>query len=341
MATVTDFLAHAPAGSPTNEFFSFFGDGTTGYYGETFVARASNLTQIEFDIDPVLGGRPGTTDYKALVASVTLAADGSFLRPAQLLFESAPLSFTPDGVTFWQRVTVPVTGLSLAEGQTYVLLLNANFGGNEGGGDALVAGNGFNETFPGDPNGGFVFAHGNTGSTASDFRSLSWGTLAGDLAYRLTYDQPPPPPGMVLNGTNKDDNITGRDGDDVISGGNGADTIDGAGGNDRINGGNGNDLLFGDAGDDILDGGGNGADTLNGGSGNNTLTGGNGRDNFVFGSRHSGTTPSPTSSLVRIISCSMASMWPARPTPATTSWSRWRRAVRCCLSASKSPIGRS
>jgi Ca2+-binding RTX toxin-like protein len=284
MATVTDFLTHAPTG----EFFAFFGDGATGYYGETFVARASNLTQIEFDIDPVLGGRSGPTDYSVLVASVTLATDGSFLRPDQVLFESAPLSFTPDGVTVWQRVTVPVTGLRLTADQTYVLLLNANFGGNDGGGDARVAGNGFNDSFPGDPQGGFVFAHGNTGSTATDFASLLWGRLPGDLAYRLTYDQPPPPPGIVSNGTNKDDNITGGDGDDVLSGGNGGDTIHGAGGNDNINGGNGNDLLFGDAGDDILDGGGNGADTLNGGSGNNRLTGGNGGDNFDFGSFASG-----------------------------------------------------
>jgi len=280
MATVTDFLAHAPE----NEFFAFWGDGATGYYGATFVAQASDLTQIEFDIDPVLGSGAGPADYTVLVASVTRAADGSFLHPDRVLFQSAPLSFTPDGVAVWQRVAVPVTGLSLSAGQTYVLLLNANFGGSDGGGDAKVAGNGFNLTFPGDPLGGFVFAHGDAGSTASDFASLSWRTLAGDLAYRLTYDQPPPPPGEVWTGTNKDDNKTGTDGNDVLSGGNGADTIRGAGGNDQINGGNGNDLLFGGAGDDILDGGGNGADTLNGGSGNNTLTGGNGRDNFDFDS---------------------------------------------------------
>jgi len=54
MATVTDFLAHAPE----NEFFAFWGDGATGYYGATFVAQASDLTQIEFDIDPAWGRAP-------------------------------------------------------------------------------------------------------------------------------------------------------------------------------------------------------------------------------------------------------------------------------------------
>ena len=69
--------------------------------------------------------------------------------------------------------------------------------------------------------------------------------------------------GIVINGTNQKDTLTGGAGDDTISGGNGKDE------------------LFGLAGDDIL-GGDNGFDILNGGLGNDTLTGGNGPDLFVL-----------------------------------------------------------
>lgn len=69
--------------------------------------------------------------------------------------------------------------------------------------------------------------------------------------------------GIVINGTNQQDTLTGGVGDDTISGGNGADEI------------------YGLAGDDII-GGDNGPDLLNGGLGNDILTGGNGPDTFVL-----------------------------------------------------------
>jgi Ca2+-binding RTX toxin-like protein len=286
MATQTDdFLTH-----PVQESFSAWGDGPTGYFGQTLVALAPNLTQIEFEIDPFVSGfGPGPTNYTVLVASVSLDSNGNFLHPDQVLFESTPLTFRVDGSDFnWERVSVSVEGLDLTVGETYAFLLNANFGGNAGRGAARVAGIGVDEDAPPEPAGTAFAFHGNLGSTAADFGASGWFLLSGDLAYRLTYDDTPRPPGIVLPGTNKDDDLVGTAGDDEISGGNGSDTISGAGGDDKINGGNGNDLLFGDAGDDILDGGSNGADTLNGGSGNNTLSGGNGKDNFDFGSSASG-----------------------------------------------------
>ena len=69
--------------------------------------------------------------------------------------------------------------------------------------------------------------------------------------------------GIVDNGTNKKDTLTGSAGDDVLSSGNGGDE------------------LYGLAGDDSL-GGDNGPDLLNGGPGNDVLTGGNGPDIFVL-----------------------------------------------------------
>jgi Ca2+-binding RTX toxin-like protein len=283
MAT-EDFLTH-----PDDEFVSDFGDGVTGYFGQTFVAIASNLTQIEFELDPFVGFGPGPTDYTVLVASVILDSNGNFVRPDQLLFESEPLTFTVDADDFaWQPVTVPVSGLDLTAGQTYIFLLNANFGGNAARGAARIAAIGVGEDLPIEPGGNAVFLHQNNGSIALDFASDDWFNLQDDLAYRLTYDDTPPPPGIVLPGTNKDDDLVGTAGNDELSGNNGADTIKGLGGNDKLNGENGNDNLSGGTGDDILDGG-NGADTLNGGSGTNTLTGGHGRDNFDFDASAFGT----------------------------------------------------
>jgi hypothetical protein len=108
---VTDFLAHQPG-----EFIAEFGDGVTGYFGQTFIAQASNLTQIEFELDPFLAFGAGTTDYTVMVASVT-SAPGSF-HPDQVLFQSAPLTFTTDGDELnWQPVSVAVSGLNLTAGR--------------------------------------------------------------------------------------------------------------------------------------------------------------------------------------------------------------------------------
>ena len=70
---VADFLAHQPG-----EFISQFGDGVTGYFGQTFIAQAANLTQIEFELDPFMGFGAGTTDYTVMVASVTFAPARAF-----------------------------------------------------------------------------------------------------------------------------------------------------------------------------------------------------------------------------------------------------------------------
>ena len=285
MAT-DDFLAH-----PVGEFISPFGDGPTGYMGQTFVADASNLTRIEFELDPILGWGDGPTNYNVLVASVILNSAGNFVRPDELLFESAPRTFNVDGVQLnWQRVSVDVSGLDLVAGQTYVFLLNANFDGNAARGAANVAGIGVDEDVANEPEGNAVFLNANTGSIESDFAFsglVGWFNVQGDLAYRLTYADTPPP-GIINTGTNKDDNLVGDAGDDELSGGNGADTIRGLGGNDKLKGQNGNDNLFGGTGNDDLDGG-NGNDSLNGGAGNNRLTGGNGADGFHFDDSATGT----------------------------------------------------
>jgi hypothetical protein len=83
-----------------------------------------------------------------------------------------------------------------------------------------------------------------------------------------------------IDGTERDDNISGlvdnslvvgKAGNDIIKAGNGDDLIQGGTGNDKIFGGNGNDILFGGLGDDILTGG-KGADVFYCGVGRDTIT---------------------------------------------------------------------
>jgi Ca2+-binding RTX toxin-like protein len=106
--------------------------------------------------------------------------------------------------------------------------------------------------------------------------------------------------GVLINGTNNNDTLTGGDGNDIINGlgGNdaiaglgGEDSLYGNGGNDYILGGLGYDKLFGGQGNDTLDGGKNddilrgdkGNDSLSGKEGNDLLIGGAGNDNLSGG----------------------------------------------------------
>ena len=102
-----------------------------------------------------------------------------------------------------------------------------------------------------------------------------------------------------LRGGGGDDWLVGRGGADLLDGGAGRDFLDGGAGKDRLGGGQGaddlrggggEDELFGDqgaddlrggAGRDVLDGG-LGADLLDGGEGDDVLTGGAGSDRFRF-----------------------------------------------------------
>jgi hypothetical protein len=76
--------------------------------------------------------------------------------------------------------------------------------------------------------------------------------------------------GMIINGTEGNNRLTGGSGNDVINGNGGNDRLNGGSGADTLNGGAGKDELNGGSGNDILDGG-SGSDELEGGSGNDTL----------------------------------------------------------------------
>ncbi len=74
-----------------------------------------------------------------------------------------------------------------------------------------------------------------------------------------------------LEGSTRNDTLTGDDGANAIFGGAGNDVVTGNGGNDVLNGFTGSDIVSGGAGDDVIDGGMTGAlgeiDTLSGGAG--------------------------------------------------------------------------
>ncbi len=91
----------------------------------------------------------------------------------------------------------------------------------------------------------------------------------------------PTPTGLLVKGTNGNDNLLGGAQNDTITAFNGNDTAAAGSGNDYVDGGSGNDSLSGEAGNDTLLGA-LGNDTLNGGEGNDTLDGGTGADGYLF-----------------------------------------------------------
>jgi len=84
-----------------------------------------------------------------------------------------------------------------------------------------------------------------------------------------------------LSGDNRDNTFFGFGGNDTIRGRDGEDTLDGGAGRDKLYGGDDDDDLRGGRGDDRLKGD-SGDDTLDGGRGNDKLTGGSGDDTFRF-----------------------------------------------------------
>jgi Ca2+-binding RTX toxin-like protein len=85
-----------------------------------------------------------------------------------------------------------------------------------------------------------------------------------------------------LTGAGEEDYLAGHEGDDTLYGGERNDGLNGGSGNDSLLGGAGNDLLVGETGDDILNGG-SGDDILDGGDGSDRLFGQGGNDQLNGG----------------------------------------------------------
>jgi Ca2+-binding RTX toxin-like protein len=122
---------------------------------------------------------------------------------------------------------------------------------------------------------------------AQDNAPWSYDMAGGQVSFTVTNASP----GLIVNGNEQNNAITGSDdaetfngnggsdtvraglGNDTLNGNEGADRLFGGAGNDNLNGGNGTDILYGEAGDDTLDGG-DEADRLYGGTGDDLLLGG-------------------------------------------------------------------
>lgn len=87
-------------------------------------------------------------------------------------------------------------------------------------------------------------------------------------------------PGLVLDGTDNSDLISGNGADDLVRGASGDDQLDGRDGADTLDGQTGDDILYGARGDDLLVGGA-GNDTALGGDGDDTAQGGDGDDSLA------------------------------------------------------------
>ncbi len=120
--------------------------------------------------------------------------------------------------------------------------------------------------------------------TLSDVQFLQF---ADQTVAATVFDPIPEPeeviPGLIIEGTNTSNVLTGGAGNDTIIGNGGRDTIDGGGGDDLIVDGAGTDTILGGTGNDklLIEGSGDGFNTFDGGAGQDRMLGGVGDD--VFG----------------------------------------------------------
>ena len=250
-----------------------------GFYGQTFVATSSDLTKIEFAIDPnafTIDG--GFISMTVMVCSVRYDANG--IHPDEVLYESALLTIASDADGVWSIVSIDIDGLELVEGQKYAILFNANAGDGNGNSYLKFA------TNAQDDGGEFIYNHDGNPDNAAVFAgdwyedvnppAGSW----GDIAIRLTYDD-----ANVIEGTPGDDRgetaLIGTPDEDIINGYAGNDELIALGADDVLNGGEDHDFLRGNDGNDELHGD-DGDDYLNGNSGDDLLDGGAGYDRATF-----------------------------------------------------------
>jgi VCBS repeat-containing protein len=178
-----------------NAFASPFSRNVPGYYGQTFEAADVSLDRVEFryDLLSLFGAQPGAqSDFTLVIAKYTSTASG--FRPTEIVWESPLVTYVDPGIGF-ETLAVDTGGVALQPGESYVLLINSNRGTlNDLGAVGTIRGS--EDVYP---DGYVVFFQGNRGSPIEDFKG-GWfadtsGAAFGDLAFRMTFsDTPPPPP---------------------------------------------------------------------------------------------------------------------------------------------------
>jgi hypothetical protein len=105
-----------------------------GFYGQTFTATSPYLSTIEFAVDHASGSGP----VEMTVMIATVRSDAGGFHPDQVVFQSALLTIQPDAADGTGHIlSVDTSGLTLMEGQRYVILFNAISGAGAQGEGAL------------------------------------------------------------------------------------------------------------------------------------------------------------------------------------------------------------
>jgi large repetitive protein len=153
-----------------------FGEPNTAYYGQTFVATASDLANIALRLPNASGS--DAVEFKLLITEVNMTATGP--QPGAVLFESGPQSVSVGSAG---DVSVATGGLQLVAGRTYATVLDSYALRDGINGTSRVAASTANI----DPNGQFFFLNVNSGDRAQHFQ-LDWNDgISSDMGLRLNY----------------------------------------------------------------------------------------------------------------------------------------------------------
>jgi len=173
--------------------FGGSGGGSTGVFGETFVAPGGNLTSFTFYVESGIALNVQAQVYAWSGSLFGGNAPQGATGPA--LYTSASISIT--GTGSFQAVNVSGISVPLTTGQDYVALLA------DTGTDNAVAFFGLTrvDSHPGVPgDGGFNFYNNNY--TLSSINSNAWDDFAdfGSLAWTATFAAAPDPATLALLG---------------------------------------------------------------------------------------------------------------------------------------------
>ncbi|WP_121628985.1 Ig-like domain-containing protein [Tropicibacter alexandrii] len=177
--TSVDWLTDAPS------TIGSIGEPNTAYYGQTFVAEGPSLNEVSFGLNAYNYG--DDVEFRVLIVEVDLTeiSPGYWdIDPETVLFESGAMSVA-SGTS--ETVSVDTAGLTLTEGQTYAVIIDAfsEFDGVYGTGNVDYY---FNGT--GDPDGQFFYLNVNGGDRATHF-DQNWSDRNGqDMALALDFGDP-------------------------------------------------------------------------------------------------------------------------------------------------------
>lgn len=155
-----------------------WGDGIGGYYGQTFTAGGTSLSELQF----MIAGHTQQTDYKIYITTWTGTNAGTILWESPLLVVG--------NLTSAQLVTVAIPNLALAEGVKYAFVIDTSVGPTNGTANvgSLAAQLQFNPDYDGGYAGGeYFYSPFETGTVAGNLARTPIIFTWADLAFRLSF----------------------------------------------------------------------------------------------------------------------------------------------------------